>query len=317
MSSKAEKTSLNLQQHRSSIFFRNPALLKIVAWLGCLGFIGSTGIVWADLKPISASKTEAQAIVAASAPARPTAVEPTQADLFGPPIPATWLQSSVPVAADKLPNREVPIAIAPAAAATQPVGKVSRPQHTDLLVADNYTVGVNGAEEFVAIPVPAPRQSTIPSQSGQVANPTRSQIQPSYTRQQAPVSKSIPTTNIQAAAPYQAVPKVPSLSATALNPTPRQLENRRTGIPVASGSATSPVRAFSGFKPVVIAPMKPAVIARTTTSPVVPDRTLGASPSGQPETAVVINVPAPRTQIIRVQAVAQLPQVTKIGRAHV
>jgi murein DD-endopeptidase MepM/ murein hydrolase activator NlpD len=324
MSSKAEKTSHNLQQHRSSIFFRNPALLKIVAWLGCLGFIGNTGIVWADLKPISASKTEAQAIVAASASARPTAVEPA-ADLFGPPIPAAWLQSSVPVTADKLPNREVPIAIAPAAT-TQPTGKVFRPQHADLLVADNYTVGVNGSvseqmpeEAFVTIPVPAPRQSNLPSQSGQIANPTRSQIQPSYTRQQAPVSKSIPTTNIHPATAYRAVPKVPSLSANALHATPRQIvENRRTGtIPtsVASNSATGSPRTLSGFKPVVVTPMRPAVTARTTApTQVVPDRTLGASLSGQPETAVEIAVPAPRTQMIKVQAVAQLPQVTT-GRA--
>jgi hypothetical protein len=79
MSSKAEKTSHNLQQHRSSIFFRNPALLKIVAWLGCLGFIGNTGIVWADLKPISAAKAEVPQIIAASASASAptTAVHPS------------------------------------------------------------------------------------------------------------------------------------------------------------------------------------------------------------------------------------------------
>jgi murein DD-endopeptidase MepM/ murein hydrolase activator NlpD len=315
MSSKAEKTSHNLQQHRSSIFFRNPALLKIVAWLGCLGFIGNTGIVWAELKPISAAKAEVQQIVATSVSAPTTAIESLEAETFGPPIPAAWRQSASPVTADKLPNREVPIAISPATA-TQPLGKTVRPQHADLLVADNYTVGVNGsvkaqtpAEEFVIIPVPAPRQSTIPSQSREMVNPSRSQIQPSYTRQQSPVSKSIPTTSIapkaesgQSSTPYRVVPKVPSLTAGIQS-------NGRTGTSIPTPVANSQ-RPISNLKPVVVTPMRPAVTARTTTPKVLPDPTIGASLSGQPETSVAIPVPAPRTQIIKVQAVAQLPQVT-------
>ena len=68
MSSKAEKTSYHSpQQPRLSIFFRNPLLLKVVAWLGSLSFIGSTGVVWADLKPISTSQTEEQALTTAAA----------------------------------------------------------------------------------------------------------------------------------------------------------------------------------------------------------------------------------------------------------
>jgi murein DD-endopeptidase MepM/ murein hydrolase activator NlpD len=316
MSSKAEKTSHNLQQHRSSIFFRNPALLKIVAWLGCLGFIGNTGIVWADLKPISAAKSEVQQLVTASASAPTNEIESLATETFGPPIPATWRQSASPVTADRLPNREVPIAISPATA-TQPIGKTVRPQHADLLVADNYTVGVNGsvksptpAEEFVTIPVPAPRQSTIPSQSREMVNSNRSQIQPSYSRQQSPVSKSIPTTSIapkaesgQSSTPYRAVPKVPSLSA-GLHSNPG-----RTGMSIPTPVASSQ-RPNASLKPAIVAPMKPAVTARTTTPKVLPDPTIGASLSGQPEISVTIPVPAPRTQIIKVQAVAQLPQVT-------
>jgi murein DD-endopeptidase MepM/ murein hydrolase activator NlpD len=323
MSSKAEKTSHNLQQHRSSIFFRNPALLKIVAWLGCLGFIGNTGIVWADLKPISAAKAEVQQIVAASASAPTTAVESLAADLFGPPIPAAWLQSASPVTADQLPNREVPIAISPATA-TKPIGKTVRPQHADVLVADNYTVGVNEsvtpqtpAEEFVTIPVPAPRQATIPSQSREMVNSSRSQIQPSYGRQQSPVSKSIPTTSItpkaesgHSSTPYRAVPKVPSLSAGLHSTTGRTGMSIPTPVAIDPHSSKGGQRPISSLKPVVVTPMKPAVTARTITPQVGPDRTL-ASLSGQ-ESSVVIPVPAPRTQIIRVQAVAQLPQVTTI-----
>jgi murein DD-endopeptidase MepM/ murein hydrolase activator NlpD len=322
MSSKAEKTSHNLQHHRSSIFFRNPALLKIVAWLGCLGFVGNTGLVWADLKPISAAKAEIQQIIAASASAPTTAVE-SEAETFGPHIPAAWQQSVSPVTADKLPNREVPIAISPATA-THPIGKTVRPQHADLLVADNYTVGVNGsvkaqtpAEEFVIIPVPAPRQSTIPGQSREMVNSNRSQIQPSYGRQQSPVSKSIPTTSIapkaesgQSSTPYRPVPKVPSLS-TGLHSTPG-----RTGMSIPTPVASDPhstkggQRPLTSLKPAIVTPMKPAVTARTIAPQVGPDRTLGASPSGQPEISITIPVPAPRTQIIKVQAVAQLPQVT-------
>ncbi|WP_373543264.1 M23 family metallopeptidase [Chamaesiphon sp.] len=76
MSSKAEKTSHHLyHQPRLSIFFRNPLLLEIVAWLVSLGFIGSTGVVWADLKPISTSKAEAQALQNASTSAEIVATE--------------------------------------------------------------------------------------------------------------------------------------------------------------------------------------------------------------------------------------------------
>jgi murein DD-endopeptidase MepM/ murein hydrolase activator NlpD len=321
MSSKAEKTSHNLHRaDRLSLIFRSPALLKIVAWLGCLGFIGSTGIVWADLKPISVSQTEAQALVSASASVRTNNdVEIPAVETFGPPIPHTWLKSPSQVAADQLPNREVPIPLAPAAAVTQPTAKIVRPQHADVLVSDNYTVGVNGAEpvaeEFVNIPVPAPRQLTIPSQSAEMVNPIRSQVQPSYTRQPAAVvSKSVPAVG-HSSTPYRAVPKVPSLSTNALKSTPRQPENRHTGIsiptPVAIGQnlPKTAQRHLAGFKPVIVTPMKPSVMTRTAaTNQVVPDRSLSTALLGQ-ENAIEIPVPLPRTQVIRVQAVAQLPQV--------
>ncbi len=322
MSSKAEKTSHNLHRaDRLSLIFRSPALFKIVAWLGCLGFIGSTGIVWADLQPISASQTEAQAVILASGSARTNAAEIQSVETFGPPIPHSWLQSPSQVTADQLPNREVPIPISPAAAATQATAKIVRPRHADLLVADNYTVGVNGsvpaAEEFVTIPVPAPRQSTIPSQSGEIVSPMRSQIEPRYIRQQSPVSKSIPSTSGHSATPYRAVPKVPSLSSNALKSAPRQIQNRGTGISIPTPLAIDRTlprdsqRPLSGSKPVVVTPMKPSILTRTAaTSPqILPDRTLGAALLGQSESAIEIPVPLPRTQVIKVQAVAQIPQV--------
>jgi hypothetical protein len=69
MSSKAEKTSnRSHQQPRLNIFFRSPLLLKIVAWLGSLSFLSSTGLVWADLKPISTSETYGPEFIPASVP---------------------------------------------------------------------------------------------------------------------------------------------------------------------------------------------------------------------------------------------------------
>jgi|GEM_PF-4078646 len=67
MSSKTEKISHHSHQPpRLSIFYRNLLLLKIVAWLGSLGFISSTGVVWA-LKLGSTSQSEAQALSDTSA----------------------------------------------------------------------------------------------------------------------------------------------------------------------------------------------------------------------------------------------------------
>ena len=217
MSSKAEKTSHHLYQHpRLSIFFRNPLLLKIVAWLGSLSFIGSTGVVWA-LKPISTSQAEAQALPNASASAEIVA---TERQIYGPYLPVTQIQSPIRFAPAQLPNREVPIAVAPASASISPTGKIVRPQHTDLLTADLYTVGVNSTTaEFVNLPVPAPLSKIIPSQTREIVTTTRSQIQPSYVAKESTVSQSAPATSIppQATAAssngHRVVPTVVSLPA--------------------------------------------------------------------------------------------------------
>jgi hypothetical protein len=88
MSSKAEKTSHHShQQPRLSIFFRNPLLLKVVAWLGSLSFLGSTGGVWADLKPISTTSTEVPEIIQSSASASVginTVVKTEEREIYGP-----------------------------------------------------------------------------------------------------------------------------------------------------------------------------------------------------------------------------------------
>jgi murein DD-endopeptidase MepM/ murein hydrolase activator NlpD len=307
MSSKAEKTShYSYQQPRWSIFFRNPLLLKIVAWLGSLSFIGSTGVVWADLKPISTSQTEAQALTQASLPANtnphPVAVKPVDREIYGPYLPVAQKQSLIRVAPSaseeqlrqQLPNREVPVAVAPASASILPTGTIVRPQHTDLLTADNYTVGVNGsaseqkvAEEFINIPVPAPLSSTIPARTQEIVTATRSQIQSSYAKPQSQIGQSVPQTSIQnkpraeqSVNGYRVVPAVTNLPT--VKSTPRE--------------------SLAGIKPIVVTPMKSPVTAARSTA------TLSSVPV-QLVNSIEISVPAPRTQRIEVQPVASLPQI--------
>ncbi len=336
MSSKAEKTSHHShQQPRLSIFFRNPLLLKIVAWLGSLSFLGSTGGVWADLKPISTTSTEVPEIVQSSASVSVgtnTVSKTADREIYGPYLPIAQKQSPVQATptspAEKLrqqlPNREVPIAVAPASATISPTGTIVRPQHTDLLTADNYTVGVNGsgseqtvAQAFINIPVPAPLSTTIPRQIGEVVSMTSSQVQPSYVRPPSTINQSLPPTSIQpklrseqSVNSYRSIPVVANLP-TAKFTSPRL---GRTGS--SNSDAISPkglqrhsispqTIPLAGIKPTVITPMKPSVTAvRAKTS-----QTLGSAPV-QPEDSIDISIATPRTQRMEVQAVAQLPKIT-------
>jgi Peptidase family M23 len=312
MSSKAEKTSHHShQQPRLSIFFRNPLLLKIVAWLGSLSFIGSAGVVWADLKPISSTQSETHEIVQASVPAATSsgssATKPEELEVYGPHQPIAPKQAPVLTTADKLPNREVPIAVTPASASISPAGTISRPQHTNVLSADNYTVGVNGsnsspkiAEEFIDILVPAPLSATIPTKTREIATMTSSQVRPSYIKAQAAISQSVPTTSIQPKSKleqsvngYRSVPTVSQIPT--VNATLSRVGRAGASIPLATPSTP-----LAGLRPTVVAPMKPVVKSPVTlTSATVPA-----------EESIEISVPAPRTQRIVVQAVAQLPQVS-------
>ncbi len=309
MSSKAEKTSHNLhQQHQTSIFFRNPTLLKIVAWLGSLSFIGTTGVVWADLRPISTAQTQPQALLQA-VPVANKAIAPQDREIFGPPLPTAQRPVSVPITADRLPNREVPMAVAPASAAISPTGKLVRPQHADLLTADNYTVGVNGAtvgqpiaEQFIEIPVPAPLRANIPQQNAELVSATSSQVRPNTL-----VTQSLPTTSLksqtrgQSAPTYRSVPQVSNLPTLASIPA-------RFGRAADRNSALDNVdkNARPGLKPTIVAPIKPAIAAIRSTD----DLTMISSNASS---LVEISVPSPRTQTIPVLAVARLPQLNQSG----
>ena len=316
MSSNTEKMSHNLhRQHRLNIFCRNPLLLKILAWLGCLGFVGSQGIVWAELKPISVSQTEAKALVSATPTIGSKAVTPIAIESYGPTIPTAWRQSPAQIKVDKLPNREVPIPIAPATAKAPATGKTLRPEHADILASENYTIGVNGtaptqtsSEAFIDIPVPAPRQGTIPRQAREVTT-AASQMQPLGRRQQSVIANSTPKTSINQVSAYRAVPKVPSLIVNVPKSSSQTAIKVPTPIAVNASLPSGGQRSTSGIKPVIVKPMKPSAIAKVIAPSILPDRTLEIANNGQVDSSVSIPVPAPRTQIIKVPTVAQLPQV--------
>ncbi|WP_310426219.1 peptidoglycan DD-metalloendopeptidase family protein [Chamaesiphon sp. VAR_48_metabat_135_sub] len=279
MSSKAEKTFHHShQQPRLSIFFRNPLLLKIVAWLSSLSFLGTTGVVWADIKPISTSKTEAPELIQASA----SAVEQKDRETYGPYLPIAQEQPSIRVAPDQLPNREVPLAVAAASAVILPTGTIVRPQHTDLSTADNYTVSVNEstsgrevAEEFINIPVPAPLSSIIPGRNREIVTITKSQIQPSYTKTQTAIGQSVPATSIQrqeSANSYRSVPAVPTLPTAASPSIGRSRSSISASVAIdpnvlkgTQGSTFTPQYVpLAGLKRTVVAPMKPQIAARAS-----------------------------------------------------
>ncbi len=287
MSSKAEKTSHHsYKQSRSHIFLRNPLLLKIVAWLGSLSFIGSAGIVWADLQPISTNQAQLREKTASPVLASADNPKSKQQEIYGPYLPISAAPVPAKVTPDRLPNREVPIAVAPGSAAISPTGTIVRPQHTDLLTADNYTVGVNGsgstktaAEPFIDIPVPAPLRNIIPSQATETISMTSSQVRPSYIKPQPLVARSTPTTGIQ----------TPTKSA------PATTGNRL--VPTVSSLPT-------------VDTISPRSGLPTATRPTFTPTATAVTPSPSPYSVQVVT-PAPRTQRIEVPSVAQLPKVSE------
>ncbi len=299
MSSKAEKISNRLdKQPQLSIFFRNPLLLKIVAWLGSLSFISSAGIAWADLKPISTAQSPAPAQVTVPVLASASSNAPLpRRDVYGPYLPIAPTQAPTQIAPEQLPNREVPTAVAPSSAAILPTGTIVPPQHTNLLTADNYTVGVNGSgstgtapQEFVSIAVPAPLTNKIPTQTREIVSSASSRIQPRYLKPQPTLDRSIPVViNSESASRannYRAVPKVTSLPLTT------------------TASTRTSINAPTRVKPTVLTQMRPAV---TTSRNPQPRTALLPSSS---DSSIEIAIPAPRTGRIEVKPVAQLPRVT-------
>jgi murein DD-endopeptidase MepM/ murein hydrolase activator NlpD len=271
--------------------------------------------VWADLKPISTTQTAAQALVKAAATAGSVAVKPVVREVYGPYLPVAPTPSSTHVTSEQLPNREVPIAVAPASAAILPTGTLVRPQHTDLLTADNYTVGVNGSlpakvitGEFIELPVPAPLSMTIPTQPQELVTTTSSQIQPSYLNRQSAIAKSTPATSIQpqsraaaAGTGYRSVPVVVSLpTVTSISP--------RSG--AGTSGSTQVHRPLT--TPTIVTPMKPPVAAGGSIAPSALASSPLASESIRVADTIEIVVPAPRTQQIQVPSVARLPQLSEM-----
>lgn len=305
MSSKAENTSNHSnKQPRLNIFFRSPLLLKIVAWLGSLSFLGSTGLVWADLKPTSTPKIEVQEIIQASAlPVNGSAAKPEEREIYGPYLPPA--QKSSPVQADlvQLPNREVPIAVSPSNAVILPTGTIVRPPHADVLTADNYTVGVNESastaqapEGVVNISVPAPRNTTIPSQSRERISTRRSQVQPRYVQPQSVISQSVPKASIQSKSkPEQSVNGYRSVPAVANIPNPTLPRFGRTGATLPASVAATPSSSQNPQRQ----PLTPQVV------PLAGLRTTALAPL-KPSTSASV----PQNQQVQVQPVARLPQIS-------
>jgi murein DD-endopeptidase MepM/ murein hydrolase activator NlpD len=266
MSSKADNTSHSLdRRYQSRIFFHNPILLKVVAWLGSLSFLANTSIAWADLKPTSTSQPEAKAFVvgSVSVPGKDK-IETLSREVFGPHLP------------NSTPNRQVPIAIDPRSVSVSPTGKinVTQPVQTD------PTQKVSSAELSIDIPVPAPRQATIPG-SRELATKTKNP-----TQVQTSISNSVPKTGIEVSA------------------------NRKSTytIPTPAGLGTSLSSAKRAIKTNIVVPMKPSIVTKQSSNVTV------ATAPGKTEIGIDIPVPQPNSRIIKVQPVAQLPQMNTSGK---
>ncbi|WP_309742311.1 M23 family metallopeptidase [Chamaesiphon sp. OTE_20_metabat_361] len=296
MSSKAETISdLTSKQPRLSIFFRNPLLLKIVAWLGSLGFIGSSGIVWADLKPISTAGLPKQERV--NAPVVSSAagsISNPAREIYGPSLPVAPKQVPIQIAPEQLPNREVPIAVAPSSAAISPTGTIVPPQHTDILTADNYTVGVNGSlsnplnsQGSIDILVPAPLSNKIPERRARErVSSVSSQIQPSYLRPQT-VNQTSANSSTTSTNRDRTVPKVTSLPGV---------------VPNSTSNSTR-------FQPPVLTQMRPAATTNRNLQPGATSQTTASVTTVAPD-SIQIAIPSSGSSRIEVRPVAQLPIVT-------
>jgi murein DD-endopeptidase MepM/ murein hydrolase activator NlpD len=263
MSSKADNTSHSLdRRYQSRIFFRNPILLKVVAWLGSLSFLANTSIAWADLKPTSTSQPEAKAFVvgSVSVPGKEK-IETLSREVFGPHLP------------NSTPNLQVPIAIDPRAVSVGPTGKINI---TQPVVNIDPTLRANTVELSIDIPVPAPRQATIPG-SRELATKTKNP-----TQVQTSISNSVPKTGIEVSA---------NRKSTSTIPTP-------------AGLGTSLSSAKRAIKTNIVVPMKPSIVTKQSSNVTV------ATAPGKTEIGIDIPVPQPNSQIIKVQPVAQLPQMT-------
>lgn len=295
MIEKVEKPSHNLhRQQQMSIVFRNLTLLKVVAWLSSLGIVGSNAIAWADLKPISSLQTDARSIGHVSDLASNAPQNDSNREIFGLPLPTNQKPLVSPISADSLPNREVPIAVELSSTSMLPTGKIARPQHADLLAAENYSVSVN-------IAVPTQLSKKIPQRNAEKVTATSSRVQPSV----AIVRQSIPATSLKSPARQQAqfsdrpVPSVSSLPKI-VRPTSENSSVRRNVI-------NSPVLSSN-----VVAPLRPTVIKTTSPSTAIKSVVSTIQPvTVKPSTSIEIGVPVAQIQTIPVKAVIQLPQMSR------
>ncbi len=201
-----------------------------------------------------------------------------------PLLPTTSKTTVTPISAELLPNREVPVALEISSTSILPTGKIARPQHTDLLVAQNYTVAVNhNNQDSTDLPASAVMSQSSPQQHTEIVTVSSSQLQ-----LQSAVSPSV--------APIDSNPQAKDRSA-----------NRR----VPSVSSLPAIRSSSGVhnptpNRIVVAPLRPARTQLVAEVAPTESQQLESTTSAQ------IAVPTPRTQTIPVLPVAKLPQTRTI-----
>jgi murein DD-endopeptidase MepM/ murein hydrolase activator NlpD len=232
MSSKADNTSYNLDRSRSRIFFRNPLLLKIVAWLGSLSFIGNTSVVWADIQPIAnTSRTDVQALIQTSEATDINDILQSR-EIFGSDRPNNskedWLQQQA--TSQPASDRSVPVGIVPGASVS-PTGKITVPQSVKGLGSKR----IDG-EIAVDIPVPVPRSMKMPPNGDLVAK-MRSQAQ-------GRMRDSIPKTGIEVSANHR--------TTAARIPTPNASLPRDTKRAIAT---------------TIVTPMRPSLVGKRSLTP--------------------------------------------------
>jgi Carbohydrate-selective porin, OprB family len=309
MSSKSPKISHSSDRKSCwSIFFRNPLLLKIVVWLGGLCLIGHAGAAWANVKPVVASFPPDSLEIFQFAPL--SSIDPDRSPIQLIPNPPT-----------AKPDRRPSPPRSPVA-----TGKIFRPQHTDLLTADNYIVGVNGQADLPKIArasndisVPPPRQMTIPDRPQEAVRMTKSRIEPIYASKQTVLDRSVPETSIQSKLnPQQSIDDRRSRSEEVLqHPALTSPAERVDRSPANLPKSNAPSRKSSaGLKSNIVPPMKPRSIAGKSKSPsqfklpeiLALDPVLPIAKTA--DRLVVETSPQLCTQPIDVSAVNQLLQIT-------
>ncbi len=315
MSSKTEH--LSARQSLWQLCCRHPLLLKIVVWLGSLSFVGSAGLAGANVMPVSTATVPWQSIdqfnsftpLPTAATTEVTAAELETANYFR---ASALLQSPLPVDPAP-PTPKVSPVVAAAAARLVPTRPFIRPQHLDLLTADNYLVWVNESD-LRPKTATAASPAIVPDRAQEVAQMTASRIAPISTPAAivAPVSgrepRSVAATNLRSNSPA-APANTDRIATTKLGKSPPARTQR-------SRQSISPkCRSSAGLSSRIVTPMKPRLSTckpRDRSPLKSPTKLTSASARSTANKAVQPLAPTPPvpTQPIEILSVDLLSQLT-------